>query len=216
MAALLNVALDSYALAELAYSIEREDVGIKGGRQDQYAAAFGGLNFIEFRDQVAVVHPIRLWTDTANELQYSMVFAYIGGQRFSGDLIHRQIENVRSKEAESIQALDEQKRIVYKMKDALLTRRIEDFGKLLHEAWTIKKRISQGITNERINDIYAAVCGAGAVGGKISGAGGGGFMMFFCDPSDRFQVQDAIRAAGCDPVDLQFVEEGLSVWPVKR
>ena len=100
LGALLNLGLDTYALAELAYVIEREEVGIKGGRQDQYAATFGGLNFMEFRDKLAVVHPIRLWTDTSNELQYSMVFAYIGGQRFSGDLIDRQIERVLSNNSE--------------------------------------------------------------------------------------------------------------------
>src|SRR6476660_7541190 len=196
LGALLNLGLDAYALAELAYVIEREEVGIKGGRQDQYAATFGGLNFMEFRDKLAVVHPIRLWTDTSNELQYSMVFAYIGGQRFSGDLIDRQIERVLSNDSESLRALDEQKHMVYEMKDALLTRRIDEFGKLLHKAWSIKKRISSGITNDRINEIYDVVRKAGAIGGKISGAGGGGFMMFFCDPSNRFRVQDAIRGAG--------------------
>jgi D-glycero-alpha-D-manno-heptose-7-phosphate kinase len=216
LSALLNEGLDPYTLAELAYKVEREDVGIKGGRQDQYAAAFGGLNFIEFRDKVAVVHPIRLWNDTLNEFQYSLVFAYIGGQRFSGDLIDRQIERVVANNTDTLEALREQARIAYRMKDALLTRQIGRFGRLLHEAWSIKKRVSTGITNERINDIYETVRAAGAIGGKVSGAGGGGFMMFLCDPSDRFRVQSAIREAGCEPADLQFVQDGLTVWPIRR
>ncbi len=216
LTAVLNISLDSYALAELAYMIEREQVGIKGGRQDQYAAVFGGFNFMEFRNDLVVIHPIRLWTDTWNELQYSMVFAYIGGQRFSGDLIDRQIEKVVSNDVDSLHALGEQKQIAYQMKDALLTRRVDEFGRLLHESWTIKKRVSSGITNNRINEIYDFVRAAGAIGGKVSGAGGGGFMMFFCDPADRFRVQDAIRRVGCEPVDLQFVPEGLFVWPVRR
>jgi D-glycero-alpha-D-manno-heptose-7-phosphate kinase len=216
LGALLNMALDSYALADLAYVIERVDVGIKGGRQDQYSAAFGGLNFMEFRTDFAVIHPIRLWADTWNELQYSMVFAYIGGQRFSGDLIDRQIERVVTNDSDSLKALDDQKRIAYKMKDALLMRRIDEFGRLLHEAWSIKKRVSSGITNDRIDEIYDAVRQAGAVSGKVSGAGGGGFMMFFCDPSDRFRIQEAVRAIGCEPVHLQFVQQGLAVWPIER
>lgn len=216
LSALLNLSLDSYALAELAYTIERERVGIKGGRQDQYATVFGGLNFIEFRAKQAIVHPIRLWSDTLNELQYSMVYAYIGGQRFSGDLIERQIEKVVEGDADTLLALKEQTRIAYQMKDALLTRKIDEFGRLLHEAWSIKKRVSSGITTDRINDVYDIVLKAGAIGGKISGAGGGGFMMFFCDPDNRFRVQGAIRNAGCEPVDLQFMPDGLAVWPIRR
>jgi D-glycero-alpha-D-manno-heptose-7-phosphate kinase len=216
LAAHLNLALDSYALAHIAYVIEREDVGIKGGRQDQYSATFGGLNFMEFRAKIAIVHPIRLWADTWNELQCSMVFAYIGGQRFSGDLIDRQIEKVTSNDSSSLQALEEQKQIAYEMRDVLLTRRIDEFGRLLHKAWSIKKRVSSGITNDRINDIYDAVRKAGAIGGKVSGAGGGGFMTFICDPSNRFRLQNAIRDIGCEPVDLQFIHEGLAVWPVRR
>jgi D-glycero-alpha-D-manno-heptose-7-phosphate kinase len=216
LSAVLSMGLDPYMLAELAYKIEREDVGIKGGRQDQYAAAFGGLNFIEFHDRIAVVHPIRLWTDTRNEFQYSLVFAYIGGQRFSGDLIEKQIERVVAKNADTLESLKEQARIAYRMKDALLTRRIDEFGRLLHEAWSIKKRVSPGITNDRNNDIYDAGRTAGAIGGKVSGAGGGGFMMFLCDPADRFRVQTAIREAGCEPADFQFVNDGLTVWPIRR
>ena len=216
LSAVLSMTLDSYDLAQMAYTVEREQVGIKGGRQDQYASAFGGLNFIEFRSNLAVVHPIRLSPEILNELQYSLVFAYIGGQRFSGDLIERQIENVLANDSSTLQALKDQARIAYQMKDALLTRQINEFGKLLHEAWSIKKRVSSGITNDRINEIYEKVREAGAVGGKISGAGGGGFMMFFCDPADRFRVQNAIRTAGCDPVDLQFVQDGLAVWPIRR
>ena len=216
LSAVMHLTVDNYALAQLAYTIEREQVGIKGGRQDQYASVFGGLNFIEFRKTIAVVHPIRLWPEILNELQYSLVFAYIGGQRFSGDLIERQIENLRINDAGTLQALKEQALIAYEMKDALLTRQIDKFGQLLHDAWSIKKRVSTGITNDRINNIYDTVVEAGAIGGKISGAGGGGFMMFFCDPANRFRVQNAIREAGCEPVDLQFVQDGLTVWPIRR
>ena len=216
LSALLNISLDSYALAQLAYTIEREQVGIKGGRQDQYAATFGGLNFMEFRSKLAVIHPIRLWPDVLDELQYSLVYAYIGGQRFSGDLIERQVERVVGHDVGTLRALKEQADIAYEMKDALLTRQIDTFGKLLKEAWSIKKRVSTGITNDRIDEIYTHVVKAGAVGGKISGAGGGGFMMFFCNPDDRFRVQQAIRDTKCEPVDLQFVQEGLTVWPIRR
>ena len=213
---LLKSPLEPYALAELSYLIERDEVGIKGGRQDQYAAAFGGLNFIEFRHDATIVHPIRLWSDLWNELQYSMVFAYIGGQRFSGDIIEQQIRNVETKAGDSLAALDEQKALAFAMKDALLTRRLGDFGQLLNEAWRVKKRFASGITNSRIDGIYEAAMRSGAIGGKISGAGGGGFMMFFCDPADRFRLQNGLKTAGCDPVDIGFTLDGLTVWSMER
>jgi D-glycero-alpha-D-manno-heptose-7-phosphate kinase len=206
--------VDSYQLAELAYQIERLEVGIKGGKQDQYATAFGGFNFIEFNDSATVVNPLRLPLKTLYELEYSLLFAYVGGQRFSAHIIDKQVDNYQKRRDASVEAMDRQKELAYEMKNALLTGRLREFGELLDAAWQCKKRMAEGISNPRIDEIYEEVRNAGALGGKISGAGGGGFMIFFCDPLRRFAVQDRLRALGVQLVNFSFVKEGARAWTV--
>jgi len=205
--------LDSYAMAELAYRIEREDVGIKGGRQDQYAATFGGFNFIEYGEGKAIVNALRLRPNVLFELEYSLVFAYVGGQHFSSHIIDRQVENYLNGGA-AVVAMDRLKELAYEMKDALLRGQLQEFGTLMHEAWQAKKGMADGITTDRIDALYDAVRGAGALGGKISGAGGGGFMFFLCEPTRRFAVQEALRAHDAELVTFSFVHEGVQAWSV--
>jgi len=188
----LGLKLDPHALAELAYRIERVDAGIRGGKQDQYATAFGGLNFIEFDHNETRVERVALAPATLYELQYALVFAYVGGQHFSSHIIERQIGNLRSLEKGDVAA----------------------FGSLLHEGWQAKKRMAEGISNPRIDAVYDTARAAGALGGKISGAGGGGFMFFVTDPRRRFAVQDALREQGAELVNFTFVEEGMRAWNV--
>lgn len=214
LSAATHLPLDAYSIANLAHRIERLEAGIAGGKQDHFAATFGGFNFIEFKGQNTIVHPLRLNHSIVNELEYSLVFAYIGGQRFSGGIIERQIENYAQKIPEATLAMDTQKELAYSMRDALLTGKLLDFGALLNEAWIAKKKMAKGITNERIDEIYLAGVQAGAMGGKLSGAGGGGFMMFFCKPQFRFKVQRALKSAGCELIDPSFTSEGISTWRV--
>ena len=204
--------LDDYELADLAYRIERLEVGIKGGKQDHYAAAFGGFNFMEFVDGGAVVTPLRLKSQTLYELEYSMVFAYVGGQHFSGHLIERQMENYKSKKVDSVGAMDTLKALAFDMKRALLLGRMGDFGEILNAGWEAKKKMADGITNPRIDEIYAQARKAGALGGKITGAGGGGFMFFMCEPGRLFSVQKALRSLDAQIVNFSFVEEGVKSW----
>ncbi len=204
--------LDSYAMAELAFSIEREEVGIKGGRQDQYSATFGGFNFTEFGDGKAIVNALRLRPSVLLELEYSLVFAYVGGQHFSSHIIDRQVENYRSGVA--VDAMDRLKGLAYEMKDALLMGELQTFGSLMHEAWQAKKAMAEGITTDRIDALYDAAREAGALGGKISGAGGGGFMFFLCEPTRRFAVQEALRAHDAELVTFSFVQEGAQAWSI--
>jgi D-glycero-alpha-D-manno-heptose-7-phosphate kinase len=207
-----RLSLDDYEIAELAYRIERQDAGILGGRQDQYACVFGGFNYIEFERGSAVVNALRIRRETLLELEYSLVFAYVGGLRLSSHIIERQIENYRSAAADPVAAMDELKSLANEMKRALLRGDLGNFGSLLHASWQSKRRMAAGITNERLDAIYEAARAAGALGGKVSGAGGGGFMFFICDPRSRFGVQEAIVAQGAEIVPLSFVTEGVQTW----
>lgn len=210
----LRLPLDPYSVAELAYRVEREEVGIKGGKQDQYNAAFGGFSFMEFKDGATVVNSLRLRPETVFELEYSLVFAFVGGQHFSSHIIERQVENYREGRGRSVRALHRIKELAHEMKRALLLGRLRDFGDLLHESWEHKKALADGITNPALDAVYDRARAAGALGGKVSGAGGGGFMFFLCDAGRRFAVQDAVRAAGGQLVNFSFVEEGLRTWTI--
>ena len=209
-----RLTLDTYELAELAFKLEREDVGIKGGRQDQYASAFGGFNFIEFERHATIVDALRLRPDLVYELEYNLVFAYVGGQHFSSHIIEKQIDNFERGSGDAVAAMDRIKAIALEMKRALLLGHLDEFGVLLDEGWRNKKLMADGISNERVDNIYEAAREAGAVGGKISGAGGGGFMFFLCSPQRRFAVQDALRRCGAELVNLGFVQEGVRAWTV--
>ncbi len=208
----VGVRMTPYEVAELAYRLERVDAGIKGGRQDQYATAFGGFNFIEFESGGAVVNPLRIAQATLYELEYGLVFAYVGGTHFSGHIIEKQVANFEKRAEDAVAAMDRLKQIAHDMKRALLLGDLKSFGALMDEAWCNKRKMAEGITNERLDGIYAAAKEAGAIGGKVSGAGGGGFMFFLADPDRRFAVQDAVAGHGAELVSLGFVEEGVRTW----
>jgi D-glycero-alpha-D-manno-heptose-7-phosphate kinase len=214
LAAHLGLELGPYALAELAYRIEREDAGIRGGKQDQYATAFGGLNFIEFERDATRVERVRLAPATMYELQYALVFAYVGGQHFSSHIIERQIGNFERRESAAVEAMDRIKSLAYQMRTTLEAGDVAAFGALLDEGWHAKKLMADGISNPRIDAVYEAARAAGALGGKVLGAGGGGFMLFVTDPRRRFAVQDALREQGAELVNFTFVEEGMRAWNV--
>jgi len=214
LAAHLGLELDPHALAELAYRIERVDAGIQGGKQDQYATAFGGMNFIEFDRDETRVERLGLAPATLYELQYALIFAYVGGQHFSSHIIERQIGNFARREASAVDAMDRIKELAYEMRRVLEAGDVAAFGSLLHEGWQAKKRMADGISNPRIDAVYESARAAGALGGKVSGAGGGGFMFFVTDPARRFAVQDALREQGAELVNFTFVEEGMRAWNV--
>ncbi|AEB12388.1 GHMP kinase [Marinithermus hydrothermalis] len=212
LAEYLHTPLDPYQLAELAYKIERVDVGIKGGKQDQYAAAFGGFNFIEFKEGVSIVNPLRLNQETLYELEYSLVFAYVGGQHFSGKIIEKQVTNYQKRKTDAVASMDRLRELAYEMKRALLLGRLGEFGELLDAAWESKKKMAEGISTPHIDELYHEARQAGALGGKISGAGGGGFMFFLCAPRRAYAVQETLRRMGAQPVHFSFVDEGVRAW----
>jgi D-glycero-alpha-D-manno-heptose-7-phosphate kinase len=208
------VPLEKRELAELAYRIERIESGIVGGRQDQYASVFGGFNFIEFVDGKVVVNALRLPSETLWELEYSLVFGYLGGPRLSSRIIERQVENYRTGSQRAIDAMDNLKALAYEMKRALILGELNEFGDLLHQSWQCKKQMAEGITTDRIDEVYETARRAGALGGKIPGAGGGGYMIFYCQPGKLFAVQEALVKAGVELTHFSFTNYGATSWVV--
>lgn len=208
----LRTGLDRYEIARLAYKIEREDLGMHGGRQDQYAAAFGGFNFMEFRGDDVLVNPLRIPSETIWELEYSLVLAWTGRSRLSSTIIEQQIENFRNKDSKAVAAMDRTRDLASEMKRVLLTGDLQLFGERLHEAWGVKQRMADGISNPEIDAIYTAARNAGALGGKVSGAGGGGFMFFFTAFDRRHEVEQAIEAHNAEVVHFSFTDRGLETW----
>ena len=210
----LNLPLTDYDIAELAHHIEREEVGIKGGKQDQYAATFGGFNFIEFLGNTTVVNPLRIKRDTLNELEYRLMLCYTGGTRLSAGIIDDQASGYIQKKDDVVRALDETKALAYSTKNALLLGNINEFGLLLHEAWCCKKRFSAKITDPGIDELYEVARRNGAIGGKLLGAGGGGYLLFLCEFDKRHVVAEKLEEAGGKIVDFTFDLRGMQSWEV--
>lgn len=206
-----NEELEGYELADLAYEVERIDLGISGGYQDQYAATFGGFNFIEFhgRNNV-VVNPLRIRKEIINELQYNMLLCYTGGIHVSAKIIDDQVKNYRKKDG--FAAMCEVKQLAYDMKDALLKGQLNEFGRLLDDGWEAKKRMSSKITNPQIDMLYEEAKRAGALGGKLLGAGGGGFLLIYCPYNVRHEVARQMQAAGGQLTDWVFELRGAQSW----
>jgi D-glycero-alpha-D-manno-heptose-7-phosphate kinase len=208
----LRQPLTDYQIAELAYQIERVDLGIKGGMQDQYAATFGGVNFIEFYDKAVIVNPLRVSPDRLNELEYCLLLCYTGQSRLSAHIVERQTESYIQKKEEVVRALDAQKEMAIQMKNALLQGRLDDFGDLLHQAWQTKKQLDPAITTPQIDEMYAAARQGGAIGGKILGAGGGGYLLLYCPFDRKHMAAAALERLGGQVVDFGFDWRGLQTW----
>lgn len=191
---LFQARLSAYDLAHLAFEIERIDLGLNGGKQDQYAAAFGGVNFIEFGPGPGVlVNPLRVTPETAAEFEASLVLFFSGVSRESARIIDEQTRKISGGEARSVEAMHQLKAVAYQMKQALLLGRIDEVGAILDESWEHKKRTATAVSTPELDAVYEAAMGAGAFGGKVSGAGGGGFMMFLVDPRKRHDVVRALE-----------------------
>ena len=212
----LNIPLGEYELAHLAYDIERKDLAHAGGKQDQYAAAFGGFNFMEFygSDKV-IVNPLRIKENYLNEMQHCMLLYYTGTSRLSSKIIEMQSGNVSQKKEKSIEAMHNLKEQATLMKEAILKGNLNQIGEILNFGWQSKKQTAEGISNPMIDEIYDAALKAGALGGKISGAGGGGFMFFWCPKFTRYQVIERLHQFGGEFRRFQFTQQGAMTWLVK-
>jgi len=212
---LLGLPITSAGMAGLAYDIGRNDVGIKGGRQDQFAAAFGGFNFMEFNGEEVVVTPLRLSEYLINELEYNLILCFTGS-RESQPIIDSQMESAKKNEAAPLAAMDQVKAIAYEMKKALLAGDLDRFGAMLHEGWLQKKQMAKGITTPRIDELYEEARKAGAIGGKITGAGGGGHLLLYCPFNKRHIVRERLHALGTSVTDFRFDPIGMQTWRVYK
>lgn len=211
----LNLPLGEYDMASLAYEIERKDLGLSGGRQDQYAATFGGFNFIEFyeKDRV-IVNPLRIKNWIKNELESSLVLYYTGTSRDSAKIIEEQIKNTKQGREESIRGMHELKEQAYEMKECILKADFEGFARCLQSGWKSKKKTSEVVSNSEIEEIYKFVISCGGKAAKISGAGGGGFMMIVCDPPKRFELENKLKTTGGQVIRANFTEKGTEAWTI--
>lgn len=209
-----GLSLTDYEVAELAHEIERVDMGIAGGRQDHYAATFGGVNYIEFDAHRVVVNSLRLGYDILNELEYNLLLVDTGKVRLSSNIIEHQVSRYEAGEPESVVALRELKHLAAEMKACLLRREWDRFGELLHEEWQHKKRMSDRISSPELDELYDLARERGAIGGKITGAGGGGYMLLFCRFDRKREVSAAMLDRGCETRGVAFQRRGLQTWRI--
>ncbi len=211
-----NIPLGEYEIAKLAFDIERKDLAMAGGKQDQYAAAFGGFNLMEFyKDEKVIVNPLRIKENYLNEMQFSLLLYYTGTSRLSSKIIEMQSKNISQKNDKSIEAMHQLKVQAVRMKEAILKGNLNEIGEVLNEGWQSKKQTAEGISNPLIDEIYETALKTGATGGKISGAGGGGFMFFWCPNHTRYQVIDRLHQFGGEFRRFQFTSNGAMTWIVK-
>ncbi len=211
----LKLPLGEYDIAHLAYSIEREDLKMAGGKQDQYAATFGGVNYMEFyaNDKV-IVNPLRVKSKFLHELEHNLVLFYTQTSRLSSKIIQEQTDNVHAKKSTSIEAMHQLKEQSILMKEAILKGNMDDIGTILHNGWMHKKKMADGISNASIDDIYETALQFGATGGKISGAGGGGFMIFYAPYIHKYQLIRKLSELGGNVINYTLTNEGLTTWIV--
>ena len=211
----LNLPLGDYDMAYMAYQIERIDLGLSGGKQDQYAATFGGFNFIEFyKDNRVIVNPLRMNKWIVDELEVSMVLFYTGASRSSDKIIREQQNNTSKGKKLPLEATHKIKENSYVMKDFLLRGEIRKFAGALGKEWENKKKMAASITNRNIEKIYEAAIQSGAYGGKVSGAGGGGFMFFTIDPVKRMGLINTLNQFKGKVLNFHFSENGCQGWKI--
>lgn len=212
-----NLPLGKYDIARLAYEIERIDLGMAGGKQDQYAATFGGVNFMEFlSDDRVIVNPLSIPDRVLNEWALNTVLLYTNKRRESARIIEEQMTNVQQKNTASVEAMHRVKEEAFRIKKCLLQNKLKELGPALNTSWTNKKMMAGGISNEFIDRLYETAITAGATGGKISGAGGGGFMFFYCPGNTCYAVEEALNQLQIGQIyDFEFCKEGLITWTAK-
>lgn len=212
---LLNLPLDDYSIAQLAFKIEREECGLQGGRQDQYSATFGGFNFMEFyAENRAIINPLRIKNWIVCELEASLVLFFTGVSRESARIIADQSNNVASGSVERIEAMHGIKREAQIMKECILRGNFDGIVKSMQEGWSAKKRSANTVSNPHIDKIYEAAIQAGALAGKVSGAGGGGFMLFYVPSERRMDVVRSLEQFNGQVSNCHFTKHGTQAWRV--
>lgn len=212
----LKLPLGEYDIAHYAYEIERGDLQLAGGKQDQYAATFGGVNFMEFygEDKV-IVNPLRIRQEYLHELENNIVLYFTATSRESANIIKEQQANVNNNRQDSLEAMHNLKEQARLMKEALLRGQLHEIGAILDYGFQQKAKMAHNISNSLIEEVYANARKAGATGGKISGAGGGGFMFFYCPGNTRYAVAEVLQKMGGEVKRFSFTQHGQTSWTVK-
>ena len=211
----LNLPLGEYDMAAIAYKIEREDIALAGGKQDQYAATFGGFNFMEFyENERVIVNPLRLKRWIRNELEASLVLYYTGVSRESANIIKEQIQHTKQGDVKNIESMHEMKKQAVLMKEALLKGDFKGFSTCLLNGWLAKKNSAATISNSFLDELYQYALDNGAESAKISGAGGGGFMMIYCNPCRRINLITALKQKDGLVLTPSFTEVGTQAWTI--
>ncbi len=212
-----NTPLGLYDLAHLAFEIERLKLSLAGGKQDQYAASFGGVNFIEFLPQDRViVNPLRVDRSVLNELEASLVVCSTGVSRESEQIINQQVGRMVERNAQTLEALHAIKQAAIDMKQALLTGNLRALGEILNHSWISKKKTASGVSTQVIDTLFDAGMQSGAHAGKISGAGGGGFIMFLVEPEKRRQLIARLNEAGGSAGPVHLTGRGVESWKTQN
>lgn len=213
---MLKLPMSQYDAAHYAYDIERKDLQLEGGKQDQYAATFGGVNFMEFYEgDKVIVNPLRIRDEYMHELENNLVLYYTSTSRESAAIIKEQVSNVHKKDEKSIEAMHHLKEQAKMMKEALLRGKLDQVGEILDYGFHQKRLMAHNISNSSIEEIYDAAKKAGASGGKISGAGGGGFMIFYCPGNTRYAVINTLNKFRGGVKNYSFTGYGLSTWTIQ-
>ena len=211
--AYLDLPLGRYDVAHLGFEIERVDLGLAGGKQDQYASAFGGVNFIEFlQDNRVIVNPLRLGDNVLFEFEASLIVCFTGVSRSSDAIIRDQTTGIRHHDATTIEALHQLKSDAIEMKRALLVGNIAGVAEILSRSWTAKKQTSKMISTTQIDQLFEIALANGAFSGKVSGAGGGGFLMFLVPPDQRLTIIRALNAQGAAASAVHLTSRGSETW----
>jgi len=209
----LNLHLSAYEIANLAWEIERKDMNLSGGKQDQYASSIGGVNFMEFHQNgEVIVNSLRLSKSVINELQYNLLLCYTGMRHKSEDIIKEQILLTKKR----LNELEHLKMVAIAMKEDLITEDLTNFGNLLSTDWQHKKSLSPKISNKKIEELAKKANDAGAEGLKITGAGGGGVFIIYCDWKKKPQIADVMTKNGCQIFDFTITKTGLETWTTKN
>lgn len=201
-------------VAEMAYLIERLDVGIPGGMQDQYSAAMGGFNLIRFEKRGVTVEPLTISGAVRNELEYRLLLCSTGTTRPSGGILGRQIKSYREGNPTVLEALHEIKKLTFDLNNELVHGRVEEFGELLGHEWNLKKKLDPAISNQEVDKLYQTALANGAIGGKLLGAGGGGYLLLFAEDGSHKRLSSAMIKAGSRVENVRFEDVGLETWKV--
>ena len=209
----LNLPLGEYDIARLAYEVERKDLQLAGGKQDQYAATFGGFNYMEFeKNDSVIVNSLKVKNWIRNEIENELILYYTGTSRESAKIIDEQIKNTKEKNKRSIDYMLKLKQSAKDMKKAILMANFDDMARILNESWLAKRAVASTITNQEIDELYDFVLANGARAAKISGAGGGGFMMIICDPREKYSLVSKLKEKSGIVMTPTIYDDGAKAW----